>query len=38
MKYSFHPEAKEEFMETIDYYELCSTVTRLIKCLRVIRR
>ena len=24
MKYSFHPEAKEEFLETIDYYESCS--------------
>ena len=21
MKYSFHPEAKEEFLEAIDYYE-----------------
>lgn len=21
MKYSFHPEAKEEFLESIDYYE-----------------
>ena len=25
MKYSFHPEAKEEFLETIDYYETRST-------------
>ncbi len=24
MKYSFHPQAKEEFFEAIDYYESCS--------------
>jgi plasmid stabilization system protein ParE len=25
MKYSFHPKAKEEFLEAIEYYESCST-------------
>ena len=25
MKYSFHPKAKEELLEAIDYYDSCST-------------
>ena len=24
MKYSFHPEAEEEFLQTIEYYEKCA--------------
>jgi hypothetical protein len=26
MKYSFHPEAKEEFFEAINYFEECHDV------------
>ena len=25
MKYSFHPEAREEFLNAINYYEECNT-------------